>query len=286
MKKFIKAFVVFVTPLILLILLSVVIVFFYNDASIEKFRFKKEINKIAIGDSHIRLSIDDSYLPNTKNISLDSESYLYTYYKLKILFLNNPLIDTVYLGSSYHNFSAYYDDATKNHQVILSYFFILPTSERIDVIKKIDNPIKFLISVIKRYFRKKNNTWLGCYADYTTKDVLTKSAQQGRINSQYYIKGVLQNFSDENIYYFNKIVELCKKSKVQLIIINTPLYSEYTKMIPTRFINNYDNLMSFHRLRVIEFDVTNFNTKDFLPDGDHVSRSGAIKTTLQLKDMK
>ena len=107
MKKFIINTVVFISiPVVIgipiLFAFDLYVNGLYNDDQI-----KGNISDIYIGDSHIKHAINDSIIPNSLNIAESSESFYFSYFKLKILLENNPSIKKVHLGLSYHNLSNY-----------------------------------------------------------------------------------------------------------------------------------------------------------------------------------
>lgn len=284
MKDFIKSLLAFFTPIVLIFTLAFLFIGISIKTKFDNFRLSENITKIVIGDSHIRLAIDDSMLDNTRNIALDSEGYIYSYYKLKGLIENNRYIDTIYLGASYHNFSAYYDKAETDPNIVATYFFILPFYEKMSIFSKIENKSQFVLNSLKLIVRpNKFMDWLGSYADYTTKSILNTESINKRIKTQYYINNKLQDFSLSNGLYFNKIVELCKVNDKVLIILNTPLHTIYKNKIPKKFIENYFSIIKMNNLIINEFEYQIFNDDDFLPDGDHVSRKGAVKISLKFR---
>ena len=78
-------------------------------------------NILITGDSHAVFSLDPKLFSNAKNISLQSESYIYTYLKLKSIF-SKCHIDTVFLTFSPHNLSSSYDFKFLNSQISKSLF--------------------------------------------------------------------------------------------------------------------------------------------------------------------
>ena len=57
-----------------------------------------------MGDSHVTNAVIDTLIPNSLNVSKISESYYYTFQKLKFI-TSKSKINYVVLGFSYHNLS-------------------------------------------------------------------------------------------------------------------------------------------------------------------------------------
>jgi hypothetical protein len=280
MTKFIKQIISFLIP----VFFVMIFLFIYSNVVIKKitanYKLNSEINKIAIGDSHISLSINDSILHSTKNFAAKSENFIYSFYKIVALTNSNPQIDTILLGASYHNFSKYSDNFIFNTSILKIYFYMLPVEVQFEMIKKINNPLVFIISSLRNLFiSNKYYEWIGGFSNYSTNVLIDEKSILKRINSQYYENGNLCGFSKHNILYFKKIVNYCKKNNIELIIINTPLHKNYKKKIPQVYIDKFYSLITNSNLDIIEFDEFDLEDIDFLPDGDHVSKEGSIKTS-------
>lgn len=250
----------------------------------ENYRFGKNINKLIAGDSRTQYSINDKILNNSRNISQNSEGLLYTYYKLKLLLKNNPEIDTVLLGVSYHTFSSYYADIRNKPEVSGRYFFVLPVTEQLRSLTDTKNTlplIQFALSEGTKnlYNNKPDTTLLGGYDCYTTTKRINDSVIADRINFQFFEGGRERELFEENIIYFNKIAELCKERNIRLIIINTPMHKQYSAKVPAKFKNELRELIKNNGLYEINFDTLILSDADFLPDGDHLQESGAKLTS-------
>lgn len=83
-------------------------------------------------------------------------------------------------------------------------------------------------------------------------------------------------------YWFRKIIELCKSTKIKLILISTPVTDEYYQLVSTVLKRDQDTLSGI--AKSIEREVvfcdysrsTNFTYRDFY-DCDHLNPTGAKK---------
>jgi len=255
-----------------------------------KFILESKIDKIFTGDSHIRHSINDSLIRDSKNVALSSEGFIYSYSKIDYLVRNNPQIHTVYLGVSYHSFSDYYDHYIYKEPIALLFYYYLPIFEQFKILMKVENPVSFLvrssvkgIDSIFRYSDK--NHCLGSFQNYKTDVKVSLESINKRIKEQYYLNKKARPFSEEQLYYFNKIITYCNENNICLVIVNTPLYELYKESVPEKFRNKYYLMIDDNNLNIIDFNNLKLEKIDFLPDGDHVSAKGANLTTLYLNEI-
>jgi len=261
--------------------------FFVNQKTIENYKFQPSVNIVVIGDSHTQAAISDTLLHNTLNFSNTGESYLYTYYKLITLFKNNPQIDTILLGVSFHSFSSYFKDVISNSPY--KYVYFLPGNVFFQLVNhplngKDNNQYSLMIQQTLTYpFLKDVRSIYGFYLPRVWPDTASQKAINKRINIQYFTNGRINDFSEVNISYFNKIILLCKQKNKTLIGLNTPLHQYYVAHVPPKFKAKYDQLTA--GIKVIDFSGLKLSENSFLPDGDHLTKVGAIKTSRYLDSM-
>lgn len=271
--------------LILSIALVFLIVLFLIATTIKTkaFRIDDTIENVFMGDSHVRYAVNDSLIKLGLNLANSSESTYFSYFKLKRLLQLNPNIKTVYLGFSYHNISAYYDQYTYGrYSVAPNYFFLLNITEQLKVMKwSFKRLFPFLLNTLK--FGTKNwmnkNTFQGGFDNPFTNVSASETTMNERLDFQYYSDGMLYSFSHLNLTYFNNIITLCNKKNVKLIILNTPLHNYYLTKVPAKFVNKYDSLITSKGIEVMDLSQTELADHFFQPDGDLVSREGAKETT-------
>ena len=290
MKQFLKNILVFTSiPMICLIIGLIMI--FYISKTID-YKLNKSIKEIYIGDSHIQCAVNDSLLINSRNVSTNSESFYFSYYKLKKLIEENQNIKKVYLGASYHSLSNYYDDAISGKyspSVSPKYFYILPIKEQFKLIcwnvKNLPKFIKGVLLISYRYLFKDVTFDYGGYLNNFTNSMAMKSSMEKRLHLQYY-SGKKNNFSEINLIYLTKIIVLCKASKIDLVLLNTPLHPYFRSKVPIIYINKFNEIVNTQNLNVIDFSDLTFSDSCFIPDGDHLSVKGAFQLTKELVRIK
>lgn len=257
---------------------------YINNKKFNEYKLSKNVHTIFIGDSHVQQSVNDKIVANSINISQNSEAYYFTYYKLLTLLKNNPSVTRVYLGFSYHNLSGYYDEfvfGKYSRDVSSRYFFILPYSEKNRFIK---HNVKALPSYFKNIItlglhnaitKTYKSSYLGNYQSNFKDTKAIKSSMDKRLIFQFYYNGILDSFSNNNLFYLTKIADLCKAEKVKLILLNTPLQTYYKNKIPQEYIKKYNDIVNTQKFQVMDLNNLTLDDSCFIPDGDHLSEKGA-----------
>ena len=282
-------------PLIsrLLIVIVVIILLFLlfliaTTFKTKSYKVEDDIEEVFIGDSHVRYAVDDSLLKNSLSLANSSESVYFSYFKIKQILQSNPTIKTVYLGFSYHNISGYYDqyiNGRYSHNVSPNYFYLLPIKQKSKMIKWNLKRLPFFTTSILRAGIK---SWLskiffqgGFDNDYSNVSAQIES-MDGRLNFQYFTNGELNSFSTLNLTYIRNIIKLCNNQKVKLIILNTPLHHYYKKNVPREYVNKYDSLILSQSLKVMDLSDISLPDSCFQPEGDLLSKDGALETTKEI----
>jgi len=286
MKLFLKKLFAFLVIPFALSLVTGFVLIAYNSNSIN-YKLGDGITGIFLGDSHVRCSLNDSLMPNRKNVSGNSESLYFSYYKLEKLLDENQNIKIVYLGFSYHSLSNYYDDfitGNFSNSVSPMYFYTLPSKERLKMFywnrEKLFSYVKELLSTgYKSTLNESPADFTGGYSNVFTNTMALDTSMDKRIKFQYYSKNKLNNFSEINLLYFYKILNLCKTKHIELILLKTPLHTYYEKRVPAEYVSRYNEIVTENKLKIIDFANITFSDSCFLPDGEHLSVKGADQVT-------
>lgn len=286
MIKFIKKTALFVSIPLVFITLFIAILEFVNYEIAKSERLDSSITRIFMGDSHIEQAINDTLLDHTVNIAQNSESLYFSYYKLKIILEQNPSIKEVYLGFSYHSVSSYYDKfifGEFSNAISSRYFSLLPFKEKLKILIANRNDFFSYLKVIAKNdilnIWKERNILNGGFANSFSNTKAIEESIEKRVLFQYYNEGSLNEYSLINIEYLNKIEDLCTKSNVNLILVNTPVHTLYKNKIPKKFKVKFKQLSESGRFKILDLSDLLSEEYFFIPDGDHVSQKGAIKTT-------
>jgi hypothetical protein len=283
----------FTISLFILLILIFIFLDYKSKKSLSTYELRSETQYLFAGDSHVQYCVNDSIYSEALNISQNSESTLFTFYKLRSLLRNNTSIKKVYLGFGFHSLSAYYDDYTFgefSESVSARYYFILPLFEKL---KFLSSDIERSLMILKNacvfnfrplFIKKRELPFMGKYVNGFRNTAAANKSMEKRLTQQFYLQGNLRSFSELNINYLDSIVVLCKKRDVKLQILNTPLHSYYKKRIPEKFRTKYQEVISQRNLSLIDFKDLILDDSCFIPDGDHVSEKGAVLTTFYLME--
>jgi len=241
------------------------------------------VSTIITGDSHVQCAIDDSNLDTMKNISTSSECYLYSYYKLREIFEHNPNIRHLVLGFSYHNLSSYYDDYLTGEpavSVLSRYVDVIDPSEYVKLVRTNFKLIRPILKKIAIPLSMKRHRYIGGFLHRDTGDMsVNEKTINRRIKNQYYRNQEPRSYSQTNIEYFYKILDLCKRHDVSIILLSTPTHPEHYRKIPDTFKSLYLQLIRENNLTVIDFAGLKLSDEHFMPDGDHLNNRGAALAT-------
>lgn len=277
MNKFIKNIFFFLLPFLVIIAASFIYFNLNNNVILKSFKLNNSINTIILGDSHTTLALNDLYIKNTKNFSNYSESYIYNYHKLLHIHKLNPNIKNLVLGVSYHNFAKYYDESTFNSDFAGKYFFMLPFESQKILLENSQNRISLLKYSIFNAFNNNvftdSTSFEGGYHNIDLIEFANNKSIQKRINKQYRNLDTVNSLSKINIEYFTKIIDYCKENNIRLTLVRTPLFMEYKNKIPYQIVKNYEDITK--NLEIINFDMEFKSDTLFMPDGDHLKKSGA-----------
>lgn len=291
-----KSFLFKTASFLALSFLLIALIFFLFVRSSKKiskeYTFSNEHKVLFIGDSHIQNAIIDSLCPGFLNMGKNSETYYYSYHKLKAILATENKIERVLLSFDYHNLSNYSDAfflGEKSPVISSEYFHLLPKKYQIQLlVSHWDKLPTFTRQIIKESTRiadRSNRPFPGKFRNDFFRTQAEDSSIQKRIQTQFYSKKGLNDFSQFNLNYLDSIRLLCQKKEIYFNLIQAPVYSDYLDLIPEEYIEKYrSTTYKFSKeTLVVPFDST---TKSyFLPDGDHLSYEGAEVFTEQVLNL-
>lgn len=272
---------------------------------IDKLHVPENVNVLILGDSQPQCAVNDSVFSNSVNFSQNSEHFFLTYTVLQLVVKNNPQINTLILGCSYHNLSAFseryifYKGNYKDNfpeLVIPRYYPILDFKDKIFLLKNnfegviksfkmiVTNMVKSFTSNYKEYH---DYPFIGRYYA-SRKRVFNDSTVKASVDWHFYKDSAateLEEFSSLQYEYLKKIVAFCKEKNIKLILLNTPVYEDYYKQIPKEFTDEYYRLMNelSDGDKVEFFDYYDFKVPDdFYGDGNHLNLQGAVMLTPEI----
>jgi hypothetical protein len=285
MKKFIQIFIVFSIPVFTAFIWS----FYLYKKQLDNLKIDAKITTIVCGDSHTESGINDTLMKNAANISQSSEHYLYTYNLLTLLLKGKSNIKYIVLGCSFHSFGENYDhyvlNVDKTNVMYPKYFSILDNNSKMEmlfynpqgIIAASGTIYKNILNALEYSYEKYDDyPFYGKYYQ-SIKNNISDSTIKVAIERHYYNDDKQQQgFAEYQKKYLKKIVELCLRNNIKLLLINTPISIEYYNKIPHKFIEDYyktvDNFKN--KAHLIDLHSLPLDNRCF-GDGDHLNAIGA-----------
>lgn len=262
----------------------------------------EEQDKILIfGDSHGVCSFNPKYISKSKNLSNYGESLVFSYFKLKKILKNNNQTNDLKVMVSLSHHSLYkcrenYKIADQRTNIIQEYYPILE-EEGINLIGrygmdyyltklKFDLGIPFNLKTTIDNIRSNTPPFITGYNNKNVSNDITLD------HSKLKFKDHFQNEDEPTpsvilLNYLNKIIELTNKSKIPLILVNTPKHKLYlSNALPSSASDKYQQVVDslINTSPHIHFlDLSNLLANDSLyRDTDHVNSLGAKLVSIKI----
>lgn len=292
MKKFIKIFSIFLS-ISLIVLLSISLLLRDVMDKGNYYQIDKNIKYIFLGHSHPECAYNDSIIENSLNLSSSGESYFYTYLKLKKILSANNHIKTIFIeytnnvidkemnvwtwGDKYINFRLpkYTSSMSwSDYKVLLLNNWRTTIKTEPSVLKLY---LDFLLSSSKDVYTK--NDW-GSYVALQ-RDCIAKDL--ARIKT---MKDSIKNFkieeSEVNIEYLKKCVEICENNNTKLVLVRSPLHSQYNKNNEEKLQEIYLN--NFSKIQWIDL-VDQIKNDSLFSDLEHLNYKGSLNYSFYFNEL-
>jgi hypothetical protein len=260
--------------------------FIFSRAS---FAVPKDRNILIVGDSHTECAIDDSIFTRSFNISQSGTAYLYSYVKLQKFLAENSHIDTVLVSFHGGTIQKSMDEWIIGDNNILQHipnYISLFQAEELAVF--INNPT-FYSAVVKLPVRG-----IRCILKFIVEQTLTYKdlyiggylkLDRDKLQQAIELRGnnmvAETEYSNYQINYLLKIVNLCIEKGVELILFNAPTYNakEYGNL---QALNDFYNI---YLTGTRYLDYSNIIIPDYgYGDIEHLNFKGAELFSNYLKN--
>lgn len=261
-----------------IVLAAVIVVYFMVSKA--SFDIPEDRNIIIVGDSHTECAIDDSIFLRSFNISQSGTAYLYSYVKLRKFLAENLQIDTVLVSFHGGSIQKPLDEWIVGKRNIIStlpiYFSLLKAEELSIFIHNptfysafIKLPVKSVRAVLKYIIRHTltyKDLYIGGYLKLN-RDKLPQAIERQGNNTD-----AETGYSNYQLEYLLKIVDLCEERNIKLILFNAPTYN-------SKEYGNLRELQNFYNTYFAEIEYLDYSAFP-LPDygyGDigHLNFKGA-----------
>ncbi len=276
MKYFIKR--LFVFGIILTFILIITVILYFKQTS-NLFTQKTKIDYLILGDSHFQNGINsDKYIPSSLNLACSGETYFNCYTKLKFIINNNTKIKNVVLSLGPHNLSAEIDTLwIFNKENFLSkirgYAPIIYSSDFLEYINKTNFSKFILVELVPEIFHQsiysierqiilKEMPFLGGFVPNNKRLTITDLEKKQDENVPSTESSKIQ------LYYLQKIADMCKENNIQLILVNSPIFNG-THVSAPKIINE--------KYYLIDLGDIFKNDSDLFADLGHLNKNGSDK---------
>jgi len=247
----------------------------------------RNVRTLIAGDSHLQVSLDPSRFGAARNICQWGEPYIVTYWKLQSIFSGTRL-DTVILGFSHHNISGFNDmkftDTKWSHEMFRRTYAI----QHFTTLKGLDvDHVEFLRTCFRHLCLYPSlNHWhfIGSYAPVDRNDI---SDFEATIEAHYSYRGHDAGISNVSIAYLDSIVQLCQHHRATLLLLGTPVHTEYHRRIPRHVRKRYsEEKRRLMKQRIFVLDLADriYDDSCYL-NADHLNRKGAERFTSEVVEM-
>lgn len=281
MNAFLKR--LFLFTLILIGYLSINYLINTTIISFQKSNLKTP-NLIIAGDSHPQKSINPNIFDSAISITQTAEPYVATFWKLKYL-LKGAQIDTLILGFSHHNLSAFNDLKFTNKTWSSEMYNRTYLTENFNTL---NSELYDINTFYKTYFKNmciypnaKHFKFMGGYENF---DLNKIEDYNNAIKRHYFINEEPAGVSQTSIAYLDSIVNYCKSNNILLTLTSSPVHQEYSKRIPKYIVDRYEEekaRLKKQNIRILDFTNAKYKDKYFL-NSDHLNTEGSLKFTTQL----
>lgn len=298
MRRLYSKLALFLLPLFLVWLALEV---FYRQAP-NNYSYKdQQLHKVApftktliMGDSHAFYGINPVYFKDpTFNLSNISQSLLTDELLLEKHIANLPALKTVFINISYFTLSAKENDLESNWR---KYFYYHSMGIRAPSIS-FWNPQRYSMALIQR-FDKSIDLVQQYYKNHTIVSATPlgygKQDMSNIVQDKEAISVVIANKHEDNSLDFKhntarlqRIIALCKKYGVGVVLLEMPVYPAYYNLLDTEKKEKIKSVL--HELSgvndtvfYLDLSTSPLFEKQDLRDADHLTNSGAKKCSIHL----
>ncbi len=203
----------------------------------EVFKLPQNVTTIALGDSQMECSLDDSLLPDVVNFAHSADSYFYSYKKLTKFIEMNPQLSTVILSCGMGSFGSNVDHRwlfESSHFLLrFPHYWMLWSPAEVRMFAKSNSSDmllgalrspRFMITVIRHAYSEVISARSLRYGMFVRLGVSKLNEAMQRYqpsDADLRFTGTMQT------EYFDRIVSLCQQKGIQLYLATPPIHSFY-----------------------------------------------------------
>lgn len=261
------------------------------------FSFEKKPKYLVLGHSHPETAFNDSLISDLSNMAQSGESYFYTFQKAKEIFKQNNSIETVFIEFTnnqindemdnwiwgdkymsnrypiYSSFMSLHDKRILMDHNLEGFYNAFSISSKNKFSRIIMDDLNFLEEIGGYHYLIGNKT-----DSLLLKRKDIDESHKPKINS------IRQpEISEFNLLYLTKIINLCDKLNIRVILIRSPQHEKYSGFINEKVFQDIlkNNFKHIEFLDFSKFLVSNVEFGDF----EHLNYKGARKFSIWFDDL-
>lgn len=256
---------------------------------------------LILGDSHTAFALDPEILGRAVNFSSYGESYIHNYHKLKYALARAPAIQMVILPIDLHSFSDFRKDRIHFTPYWYRYLNYIQLGWRKKKILTYGlNYLKLALFEFRGKYSWLYRKMFNPRAAPSTAPGHGFTPQEGfffhnqkkkaRFRASRQLEG-FDPFSREMVDYFKRILEICQRYDIEIILLKLPISRAYYK-VASRFVHVpgfYHKIFTLARRypRIHSFDFQKYffgNESVLFWDPQHLNRTGARRISTLIRD--
>lgn len=249
----------------------------------------EEARIIIAGDSRIMTAIDPEKIDSSVNIAQNSESYVITYHKLKLILENNDNVEQILLGFSYPSFSAYLDGIFEDDIATADVLNRIYPIMSLDDFTALDvDEEKYYQVLFKNLFVYPHTNHQKYIGSFSKLEYGLDRADLDAVLLRHYYDEDSNNIGISQVAerYLDSIILLAEEEEVELILVNVPLQKDYLEKVPENFRDYYEKVKEECISEGIEvLDYADLPMDDrYFKDYNHLDYEGATYFTEIIKE--
>ena len=273
MKKFTINILIKMILLIFVIGLNII----FNIVAIKSVNIYKKDNFFVFGDSHSRHALNPKLISKyCANYSQGAEPLSLSYFKIENV-IKRTEVDTIILSFSPHNIAEFNDQKLVNRKwssALMQRAYSLNIHKYEGLIDK-NELNKARLSNMGLFPKLYHDDFLGHYEPLDSKfSSLSETRLMETIKKHYGVNPENSKVvSKVQLSYLKKIVSLCNRNNVQLILWCSPLHRDYLARVPDQIMEEYKRVLNSYAF-TLNFTEMTLDDSSFR-DHDHLNEEGA-----------
>ncbi len=247
-----------------------------------------QLKIVFFGDSHPTFSVNPAYINNSYNLAEPSETYEQTYYRVRWVLENMPLVNVFVLNYDLHSFNSYRDGQYAEKRPELNFMTYselsamtntsipsLLIATKLPLVGKGKEIITFAMSDVNK--TELALGWRKSVGEFTKKNMT--AVGKGRVDSQ--LKGYPDIVDAPFLDAFFATLELLKEHDKTVVLVKYPLSDAYLDAVAekglnvTAFYAKLNQSFSGANIPILDYQELYRYNASLFADSDHLTPEGS-----------